>query len=106
MNSGYSVTVTNAASQTGGLFTVGVANNGTIAAGDYGYLLVRGVTLIALDGDEVSMNSGVDIAAGVDGGFVAAAVTLSTGVRIGFTLNSAVTTVGTAKAWFKSPIFG
>lgn len=106
MTSQYSVTVTNAASQAGGIFAVGVANNGTIAAGDYGYLLCRGLTLIALDGDEVSMNSGVDIGAGVDGGFVAAAATLSTGLRLGFTVNSAVTTVGTSKAWFKSPIFG
>lgn len=105
-SSGYSVTVSNAASQSGGLKVVGVAHNAAIAASSYGWLATKGCVYIALDASEVSMNSGVQIAPGVDGGFVAAAATLSTAVLLGLTINSCVTTVGTGKAWFKSPLFG
>jgi hypothetical protein len=106
LSSGYSVSVTNAASQAGGEFIVGVAHNATIAAGSYGWLATRGLVHVALDASEVSMNSGDILAPGVDGGFVAKAATLSTAVPLGVAINSLVTTVGTGKAWFKSPLFG
>lgn len=102
----YSCTVTNAASQSGGLAVVGVAHNATFATGAYGWLAVRGQVYVALDGSEVSMNSGDVLAAGVDGGFVVAPATLSTGIHLGLAVNSLVTTVGTGKAMFKSPLFG
>lgn len=105
-SSQYSVTVSNAASQSGGLKVVGVAHNATITTGAYGWLLVKGLSLVALDASEVSMNSGVELCPGVDGGFVAAAGTSNTAVRLGISINSIVTTVGTGKAFFQSPIFG
>jgi hypothetical protein len=106
MSSQFSVTVSNAASQSGGEFAVGVAHNAAIAASSYGWLATKGLVYISVDGSEVSMNSGVRLAAGVDGGFVAAPATLSTGTLLGVTINSIVTTVGTGKAWFRSPMFG
>ena len=106
IGSGYSVVVSNPASQAGGEFVVGVAHNAAIAAASYGWLAVKGPVLVALDATQTSMNSGDLLAPGVDGGFVVAAATLSTGLRLGFALNSLVTTVGTGKAMFKSPIYG
>jgi hypothetical protein len=105
LSSGYSVVVSNPASQSGGHFVVGVAHNAAIAASSYGWLATRGVVLAALDGSEVSMNSGDIVVPGVDGGFVVAAATLSTGLHLGVALNSLVTTVGTGKILFKSPLF-
>lgn len=105
-NSGYSVSVTNAASQAGGEFVVGVAHNAAIAAGSYGWLATRGAVLGAVDASEVSMNVGDIAVAGVDGGFVVKVGTSATGVPLGFVLNSFVTTVGTGKLMFKSPLFG
>lgn len=92
--SGYSVTVTNA-SLNG--YLAGVAQQ-TFATGTYGFVMVKGASLIALDSGAVSMNAGVELALGTDGGFVAAGATFSTAPRFGLTLNSAVTTVGTGKA--------
>lgn len=92
--SGYSVSVSNA-SLNGWMF--GVAQN-TIPTGTYGWLMVRGVSLIAPDSGEVSANAGVDLALGTNGGFIAAGATFSTAPRFGYTLNSFVTTVGTSKA--------
>lgn len=110
MLSGMTVSVSNAASQSGHERFVGVAHNATITTGAYGWLAVRGPALIALDASEVSMNSGVKLAPGVDGGFVARAESVDTGVTavldfIGVTINSCVTTVGTGKAFIKSPLF-
>lgn len=102
----YSVTVSNAASQVGHEMVVGVAHNATIATGQYGFIATRGPVYIALDGTQTSMNSGDLLALGIDGGFVVAAATLSTGVRLGYAINSIVTTVGTGKGMFRSPIFG
>jgi len=99
--SGYSVTVTNA-SLAGVMF--GVAQN-TINTGTYGWVMVRGVSLIALDSGEVSMNAGVDLALGTDGGFVAAGATFSTAPRFGFTINSAVT-AGTGKGRIFGGVMG
>lgn len=93
--SGYSVTITNS-SQAG--YPAGVAQN-TFATGAYGWLMVRGYSLIALDSGEVSMAANVNITTGDNGGFVAAGATFSTAPRWGYTINSAVTTVGTGKAW-------
>ncbi len=106
MLSGMTVSVSNAASQAGGERFVGVAHNATITTGAYGFLAVRGPVLVALDATETSMNSGDQLMPGVDGGFVVAPATLSTGVRLGVALNSLVTTVGTGKAFIKSPLFG
>lgn len=92
--SGFSVTVTNA-SLAG--WMIGVAQT-TIATGYYGFVMTKGVSLVALDGGAVSFNAGVDLALGTDGGFVAAGATFSTAPRFGFALNSGVTTVGTSKA--------
>lgn len=102
----YSCTITNAASQAGHEMIVGVAHNATIATGYYGFVATRGLVCVALDASAVSMNSGDLLAAGVDGGFVVAPATMSTGIRLGYAVNSLVTTVGTGKAQFKSPIFG
>ncbi len=102
----YSVTVSNTVSQVGEMMIVGVAHNATIATGYYGWLATRGMVYIALDSGEVSFASGELLAAGLNGGFVAAPVTFSTGARIGFTVNSCVTAVGTGKAVFRSPLFG
>lgn len=94
MTSGYSVSVTNA-SLNG--YMAGVAQN-TFATGAYGWLMTKGVSLIALDSGAVSMNAGVELALGTNGGFIAAGATFSTAPRFGVTINSAVTTVGTGKA--------
>lgn len=93
-SSGYSVTVTNA-SLAGWL--AGVAQT-TFTTAYYGFVMVKGVSLIATDSGAVSANAGVDLGLGTDGGFVAAGATFSTAPRFGFTLNSFVTTVGTSKA--------
>lgn len=105
LSSGYTVTVTNAASQTGHLKCVGVAHNATIPTAGFGWLATRGLVFCALDASAVSMNAGDALALGIDGGFVAGAATLSTGVPLGIAVNSLVTTVGTGKAYFKAPIF-
>lgn len=104
------VTVSNAASQAGHNRLVGVAHNATIPTGYYGWLATRGPVYIALDASEVSMGSAETIVPGVDGGFVKFAQSVDTAVTgqfvgIGLTLNSCVTTVGTGKAWIKSPLF-
>lgn len=94
LTSGYSVNVSNA-SLNGWL--AGVAQN-TIAASTYGWIMTKGVSLIAPDSGEVSAAPGVDLALGTNGGFVAAGATFSTAPRFGVTINSFVTTVGTSKA--------
>ena len=106
LSSGYTVVVSNPASQSGGEFVVGVAHNAAIAASSYGWLATRGVVFGVPDASAVSMNSGDAIALGVDGGFVVAPATLATGLRLGVCLNSFITTVGTGKILFKSPLYG
>lgn len=99
------VSVSNAASQAGSRTIVGVAHNATIATNYYGWLCTRGVVYAVPDASAVSANSGVELVPGVDGGFVAYAGTSATGTPVGYTLNSFVTTVGTGKIAFKSPLF-
>lgn len=94
LSSGYTVTVSNA-SLNG--WMAGVAQN-TINASTYGWVMTKGLSLIAVDSGEVSAAPGVDLALGTTGGFVAAGVTFSTAPRFGVTINSFVTTVGTSKA--------
>ena len=94
LSSGYTVTVSNA-SLNGWL--AGVAQN-TISSSYYGFIMTKGVSLIAPDSGEVSAAPGVDLALGTNGGFVAAGATFSTAPRFGVTINSFVTTVGTSKA--------
>lgn len=94
ITSGYSVTVTNA-SLTNKL--AGVAQN-TIAASYYGFVLVRGTSLVAPDSGEISCAVGRALLLGTDGGFRPAVDSMSTGPEFGFTINSFVTTVGTSKA--------
>lgn len=97
-----SVTVTNA-SLAG--WMAGVAQT-TISTAYYGFIMTRGLSLIAPDSGEVSQASGVDLALGTDGGFIAAGATFSTAPRFGYTMNSFVTTVGTSKAWIFGSVFG
>lgn len=94
LTSGFTVTVSNAS-----LFGLlaGVAQN-TIASAYYGFIMTKGVSLIAPDSGEVSAAPGVDLALGTNGGFVAAGATFSTAPRYGVTINSFITTVGTSKA--------
>lgn len=98
--SGYSVTVTNA-SLAG--WMAGVAQT-TFSTAYYGFIMTKGVSLIATDSGEVSANVGVDLALGTDGGFVAAGATFSTAPRFAHTMNSFVTTVGTSKAFIFNSI--
>ncbi len=95
--SGCSVTVTNA-SLAG--WMAGVAQN-TISTSYYGFVMTKGVSLISTDSGEVSAASGVDLALGTDGGFVAAGATFSTAPRFGYTVGSFVT-----GATSKARIFG
>ena len=95
--SGCSVTVTNASL---GGWMAGVAQN-TISTAYYGFVMTRGVSLISTDSGEVSAASGVDLALGTDGGFVAAGATFSTAPRYGYTIGSFVT-----GATSKARIFG
>ena len=94
LTSGYTVNVSNA-SLNGWL--AGVAQS-TIPASTYGWVMTKGVSLIAVDSGVVSAAPGVDLALGTNGGFVAAGATFSTAPRFGVTINSFVTTVGTSKA--------
>lgn len=94
LTSGYTLQVSNAS--LGGHFA-GVAQS-TIPAATHGWVMTRGVSLIAPDSGEVSAAPGVDLALGTNGGFVAAGATFSTAPRYGVTINSFVTTVGTSKA--------
>ncbi len=100
-SSGCSVTVTNA-SLAG--WMAGVAQN-TISTAYYGFIMTRGLSLISTDSGEVSAASGVDLALGTDGGFVAAGATFSTAPRFGYTMNSFVTGA-TSKAWIFGGVFG
>lgn len=85
--SGYTVTVTNAS--LGGAFA-GVAQN-SIGTASYGWLMVKGRSLISTDSGEVSQATGTFLALGTDGGFVAAGATFSTAPRHAVTLNSFIT---------------
>lgn len=105
------VSVSNAASQSGMDRFVGVAHNAAIPASEYGWLATRGPVYIALDASEISMASAVRIVPGVDGGFVARATSVDTAVtavlaELGHTLNSCITTVGSGKAFIRSPLYG
>lgn len=94
LSSGYSVTITNISMDAN---FAGVAQN-TFNTGTYGWVMVKGVSLIALDSGAISMNVGDQLAIGHDGGFVVAPATFSTSPRFGVAINSLVTTVGTGKA--------
>ena len=94
LTSGYTVSVSNA-SLNG--WMVGVAQS-TINASTYGWVMTKGLSLVAVDSGEVSAAPGVDLALGTNGGFVAAGATFSTAPRFGVTINSFITTVGTSKA--------
>lgn len=85
--SGYTVTVTNASQ--GGFFA-GVAQN-SIGTASYGWLMVKGRSLISTDSGEVSQATGVNLSLGTDGGFVVAIATFATAPRHAVTLNSFIT---------------
>lgn len=85
--SGYTVTVTNASGA--GAFA-GVAQN-SIGTASYGWLMVKGRSLISTDSGQVSAATGVNLSLGTDGGFVAALVSFATASRHGVTLNSFIT---------------
>lgn len=100
--SGYTCTITSV-SQANNM--VGVAQN-TISTAYYGWLMTRGVSLIAPDSGAISIAAGNFLMQGTDGGFVAYAGTFTTAMlganpaleRQGYLLNTLVTTVGTSKA--------
>lgn len=95
MSSGYTVTVSNA-SLNG--FMMGVAQN-TINTATYGWVMTKGVSLIALDSGEVSMNAGDRLGLGTTGGWITSpTVSHATALIFGYAINSLVTTVGTGKA--------
>lgn len=111
MNSGYSVSVSNAASQLGGELVVGVCYHATLTTATYGWLLTKGFCVGVPDASQVSMNSGDRLAIGVDGGFVSYPVSAGTGliknVPLGVCLNSFVTVVTAGnRIFFNSPLFG
>lgn len=92
-NTGYSFTITNAASQVG--LVMGVCHNATIATSYYGWYAVNGLVRVVPDGSQVSFNAGVNLAIGVDGGFVAqTGATFSTGHVWGQSVESIVTGYG------------
>ena len=94
LTSGYTVAVTNA-SLTNRM--AGVAQN-TITAAQYGFIMTKGVGLVAVDSGEISCPAGIDLCLGTDGGFRPTVASMSVGDVYGLTLNSFVTTVGTSKA--------
>jgi hypothetical protein len=105
-SSGYSVSVSNAASQAG--FFVGHCQHATIPTANYGWLMTRGLANIIPDGTGTSIATGTEIVPGIDGGYVAVgtAYTTCTGIRVGFTLSGVVTAYTTTnKAFIKSPYF-
>lgn len=106
MNSGASVTVSNAASQTGNF--VGVCYHASIPAGSYGWLVTKGLTYVAADGSETSAASGIHLNLGVDGGFVATTATLSTGLPVGITVSTMQTqgTTTPGKAFIYRSVLG
>jgi hypothetical protein len=99
-NTGYSFTITNAASQVG--FVAAVCHHATIATGYYGWLMVKGLCRVVPDASQVSMAVGDKLAIGVDGGFVSAPVTISTGLRWGYTVESGVTGYGACASFATS----
>ena len=108
-NTGYSFTATNAAAGVG--YLAAVCHHSTIPAGSYGWMGVNGLFRASPDSNAVSMNAGDGLVIGVDGGFVVAGATLSTGIRWGFAVSSMISGYGVntftslGKAWIKS-IFG
>lgn len=105
-NSGASVSVSNAASQTGAL--AGVCYHASIPAGSYGWLVTKGLTYLAADGTETSQAAGIYVNLGVDGGFVAQTATLSTGLPVAY-LISTMQTQGTTtpgKGYLFQSVFG
>lgn len=94
LTSGYTVTVTNA-SLAGRM--AGVAQN-TFTTEQYGFVMVRGTSLVTPDSGEISCNVGVDLCLGTNGGFRPTVDSMSIGAVFAHTMNSFVTTVGTSKA--------
>ena len=101
LTSGHTVAVSNA-SVSG--WMVGVAQS-TVPASTYGWVMTKGVSLIAPDSGEVSAAPGVDLSLGSNGGFIAATASFATAPRFGVTINSFVTTVGTSKARIFNSIY-
>lgn len=107
-NSGFSVTVSNAASQAGPL--VGVCYHASIPAANYGWLVVKGLSYVAADASETSQGvsgGSAYITPGVDGGFVVAPASIATSPKYGL-LISTMQTQGTTSpglAWIYNTIF-
>lgn len=104
------VSVSNAASQSGAERFVGVAHNADIPASEYGFVAVRGAVIAKPDASEISLNSGRKLVPGVDGGFVAFAQSVDTAVTgvmdfVGYTISSFVTVPTVKTAIIKSPLF-
>lgn len=104
MSSGYSVSVTNAASQAG--FFVGHIQHATLTTATYGWAMVKGVGNVVPDASTVSMATGAELTLGVDGGYVAYAGTGASGIRVGIALSGIVTAYTTSnRAFIKSYYF-
>jgi len=108
-SSGYTVSVTNTAAGVG-QFAGGI-NHATFTSASYGWIMVKGLCAAGPDTNAVSFNAGVHLTVGVDDGYTACPVTLSTATRIGWTISSGVTAGGATfaaslgKAWIKSEIW-
>ena len=70
----------------------------TFATGYFGFVMIRGTSLVTPDTGAISCNVGKDLLLGTDGGFRPAVDSMTTGLAFAFTMNSFVTTVGTSKA--------
>lgn len=107
-SSGYTISVTNVAAAVG-QFAGGI-NHATMLSSSYGWIMTKGLSKVAPDTNAVSFNTDVWLTVGVDDGYTAAPASLATGTRIGWTISSGVTNLGTAqaglgKAWIKSDIW-
>lgn len=99
LTSGYSVTVTNASMMNR---MAGVAQN-TITTAQYGFVMIKGTSVVVPDSDAISGPAGRNLMLGTDGGFRLEYASLSTGPVFGFTMNSFVTVVAGGG---KARIFG
>lgn len=103
-SSGYSVTVTNTASQIGNF--AGGVHHATLVTGGYGWIMTKGVCRVAPDTNAASFNTDVRITVGVDDGYVPFVMTVTSGAAdghlfsdyegaVGWTISSGVTQTGT-----------
>jgi len=108
LNTGYSMTATNAAAQVG-VYCGGIHHT-TLTTGAYGWVMTKGLCRVSPDSSAVTFDAGEYIAVGVNDGYVSAPVTFSTGTRVGYTVTSGIANTGAlfatlGKAWIRSDIW-